>query len=105
MSDKVKLVGKLAGDDDLQGLDSMADELLDNPEQVQVAVIHFDVSKIVEDTDEHNRVPYVRIRRFEPVGDVDNAPDELQRIVTQAVEDRTGKAPLPFDAVDGIEVE
>lgn len=38
MSELVKLSAKLAADDDLNGLDSLVEELLENPEQIQPAL-------------------------------------------------------------------
>ena len=105
MSNTVKLSAKLAGDDDLNGLDSLAQAMTDEPKTVRVAVVWFDCSKIVDDTDDDTRVPYARIRRFEPVGLAENMPEGLRSLVEQAAEERTGKAPLPYNSVDGFEVE
>lgn len=104
MSDTVKLSAKLAKDDDLNGLDSLAQEMIDDPKIARVAIIWFDCSKIVDNTDDDTRVPYARIRRFEPVGLAEEMPAELQQLVERAAESRTGKSPLPFDQVEG-EVE
>lgn len=105
MSDSVKLSSKLAKDDEFNGLDALADDMINNPHQVRVAVIYFDTVKVVTNTDEESEVPYARIRRFEPIGNVEDVSSELQNLIQQAVEARTGKAPLPFGTVDGIEVE
>lgn len=105
MSDSVKLSSALAKDDEVNGLDGLADELVENPKQIRVAVIYFDVAKIVDKTDDDSRIPYARIRRFEPIGTVDEVPDKLRDLLQQAVEDRTGKTPLPFGEVDAIEVD
>lgn len=105
MSNTVKLSAKLAGDDDLNGLDSLADAMIDDPRTPRVAVVWFDCSKIVDNTDDDTRIPYARIRRFEPVGTAAAMPAELRSIVEQAAEQRTGKTPLPYDQIDGIEVE
>lgn len=107
MSNTVKLSAKLAKDDDLNGLDSLAEDMIEDPKQVRIAIVWFDCSKIVDNTDDETRVPYARIRRFEPTGLAEDMPAELQMIITRAAELRTGKAPLPFDQVDsdGIEVE
>lgn len=104
MSNTVKLSAKLAGDDDLNGLDSLAGDMIDDPKTARLAVIWFDCQKVVSNTDDDTEIPYARIRRFEPIGTAESMPPALQQIVEQAAEDRTGKAPLPYDAVDGIEV-
>lgn len=105
MSEQVKLSAKLAKDDEFNGLDQLAVEMINDPHQVRVAVVWFDTVKIVDNTDEETRVPYARIRRFEPIGNVEDVPAELQQLVQGAVEARTGKAPLPFGQVDSAEVE
>jgi hypothetical protein len=105
MSNTVKLSAKLAGDDDLNGLDSLAQAMTDQPQQVRVAVVWFDCSKIVDNTDDETRVPYARIRRFEPISTAEDMPAELQRIVETSAQERTGKVPLPYNNVDGFEVE
>lgn len=104
MSDTVKLSSKLAADPDLNGLDSLADAMIEDPRQIRVAVVHFDTVKIIDDTDTGARVPYARIRKVEPIGNVDEVPAELAQIVQRATEERTGKAPLPFESVEGISV-
>lgn len=103
MSDVVKLSAKLAGDDDLNGLDSLADSLIDDPKTARIAVVWFDCSKIVDDTDTETRVPYARIRRFEPLGNAETMPDVLRQIVEDAAEQRTGKMALPFDRIEGFD--
>lgn len=105
MSDTVKLSARLEGNDETNGLDALAGELINDPSQIRVAVIYFDVCKIVDNTDDQTRVPYARIRRFEPLGDVDEISDDLRKLIQKAVEDRTGKAPLPFGQLDGADDE
>lgn len=105
MSNTVKLSAKLAGDDDLNGLDSLAQSLIDDPHTARIAVVWFDCSKIVTNPDEDTEVPYARIRRFEPIGTAEEMPEGLRAVVEQAAEARTGKTPLPYDQVDGIEVD
>lgn len=107
MSNTVKLSAKLAKDDDLNGLDSLAEDMIEDPREVRLAVVWFDCSKIVDNTDDETHVPYARVRRFEPIGTAEAMPAALQQLVEQAAEARTGKAPLPYDQVDsdGIEVE
>lgn len=105
MSEQVKLSAKLAGDDDLNGLDALADDLINDPTTPRIAVCWFDVQKIVQSVDDDSEVPYVRIRRFEPIGTAAEMPEGLRAVVEQAAEQRTGKAAIPFDQVDGIEVD
>lgn len=105
MSAAVKLSSALAGDENLNGLDAMADELIADRKTIRVAVIWFDTVKVVEKTDDDTRVPYARIRRLVPLGKADEVPAELQRLIQRADEARTGNAPLPFGSVEAHEVE
>lgn len=104
MSSAVKLSSALAGDENLNGLDAMADDLIEDRKTIRVAVIYFDTVKVVEKTDDDTVVPYVRIRRLVPLGTAKDVPAELQRLIQEADENRTGKPPLPFGAVEPHEV-
>lgn len=105
MSEQVKLSARLEANDETNGLDDLHDDLIADPRQVRAAIVYFDVSKIVDNTDDQSRTPYARIRRFEPLGNVEDVSADLQKLIQQAVEARTGKQPLPFGQVDGIEVD
>lgn len=100
MSAVVKLGSKLPADVDTNGLDAIAGQLVDAPDTVRVAVVWFDVARVVVDTDSGAHVPTVRVRRFEPLGDVASVPDEVKRHAEAAAERRTGRTPLPFDDVE-----
>ena len=100
MSDKVKLSTRLPGIEETNGLDSIAETLVKDPEQIRVAVIWYDVAKVTVDTDSHAHVPTIRVRRVEPLGDVDDVSKAIREVVDRAQEERTGKTPLPFDVTD-----
>lgn len=100
MSAAVKLGAKLPADIETNGLDAQALALTDNPEQIRVAVVWYDTAKVTIDTDSGAHIPTVRVRRIEPVGDVEKIPAELRQIVDTATEQRTGRVPLPFDEVE-----
>jgi hypothetical protein len=104
VSAAVKLSAALPGDPDTNGVDDIAADLVKDPEAIRIGVVWFDVAKVTIDTDSHTHIPTIRVRRIEPVGDVTTVPDELRRIVDVALEQRTGRTPLPFDTVDGIQV-
>lgn len=104
MSNTVKLSGKLAKDDEFNGLDAQADELIKDPETVRVAVVYYDRYDLHIKRD-GTKVPTIQLRRFEPIGNVGDVSPELQRAIQRAVEERTGKAPLPFGQVEDFEVE
>lgn len=103
MSSSVKLSSKLAADDDLNGLDSLATDMIDNPKQQRVAIVWFDTVKVTVDTDTETEVPTARIRRFEPLGNVEDVDTTVRDLVAKATEARTGKSPLPFDAPYEVE--
>jgi hypothetical protein len=100
MSAVVKLSTKLPGDFETNGLDALAQDLLDDPSTLRLAVVWIDVARVVIDTDSGEHVPTVRIRRIEPVGDVGVAIPALRKLVGEAFEGRTGRSPLPFDIVE-----
>lgn len=102
MSAKVKLAAKLPSDKDFNGIDQMSDDLVETPEKIRTYVIEADVSKIVDDTDSGNRVPYLRIQRIEFIGGSDDLSKELRKMLESRVSERTGRAPLPYsDENDG----
>ena len=100
MSDTVKLSGRLGKDDQTNGLDSLADALIENPEAIRFAFVWFDVSEIRQHVDTGEFVPTVTIRAIEPVGELSEVPASLQRQATKLREKRTGKTPLPFEEFD-----
>jgi hypothetical protein len=100
MSAKVRLSSKLPGIEETNGLDSIAKQLVDEPETIRLAVVWLDVSKVTNETDTGAHVPTVRVRRVEPIGDVGDVSDAIRKLVDEAQEARTGKTPLPLDVVD-----
>jgi hypothetical protein len=103
MSDLVRLSSRLPGDTETNGIDAQADELVKDAERIRVAILWYDVTKVTHDTDSGKDVPTIRIRRVEPIGDVETIPKSLQNIVDKATQTRTGRAPLPFDTVEVLE--
>lgn len=97
MSAKVKLSGALPGNEDINGLDAIADQLVETPEKLHLCIAWLDVQYIRDVTDTGERIPVTRIRRIEVAGDADNAPQELKDLVLRLQEKRTGKTPLPID--------
>jgi len=105
MSATVKLSSALPKDDANNGLDDTAAELIANPRTVMAAVIMYDVPKIVDNTDDGSRLPYVRIRRIEPLGPAKDVDPKFVTLFAKLVEQRTGSAPLPFGEDFTIEDE
>ncbi len=100
MSAVVKLSAALPGDEETNGLDGIASDLVEQPHRIQVALVWLDVPKITDNTETGDRVPTVRVRRVEPLGTVEEIPDEIRKLAARAHESRTGRTPLPFDEVD-----
>lgn len=104
MSAAVKLGSKLPGQTEINGVDSIALELVEDPETIRLAIVYFDVSHTTHDTDTGDDVPTIRVRRFEPIGTIDNAPTSLQKLVGEAFEKRTGRKPIPFGIASAEEI-
>ena len=105
MSDTVKLSAAMPADTDTNGVDALAATLVDDPEQIHVAVLWFDTVKITDLTDSGRRIPTIRVRRVEPIGNVADVPAAIRDLVDAATEKRTGRAPLPFDEVEVVDTD
>lgn len=104
MSQAVRLSSKLGKDEEVNGLDQLAETLAANPHQVICAITWITVQKITEDVDSDARIPTVMIKRIEPIGTVDRVPDEVQKLAADLYSKRLhGRTPLPFDVVETIE--
>jgi hypothetical protein len=101
MSALVKLSSKLPGDYETNGVDQIAADLVDDPRAVRIAVVWFDTQRTIVDTDTDEHVPVIRVRRFEPLGLVEDVGPEVRDAVQAAVERRTGRAPIPFADLEG----
>lgn len=99
MSAVVKLSSKLPGDEEVNGLDVLASQLVDNPDQVICAITWFVPTKITRDVESGAEVPTLEVRRVEPIGAVDATPRDVVDLAARLYEARTGKNPLPFDQV------
>ncbi len=100
MSAKVKLSSKLPGDAEINGLDSYAEHLLDEPDELIVCVVYVDCPKAIEDFDEGTRVPVARVRRIEPLGTMPEVPDAVRNAMATAEQKRTGRKAIPFEVVE-----
>lgn len=100
MSNTVKLASALPANEEFNGLDYERDALLEDPKHLRVAVVVYDVQKVVENTDEGLRVPYVRLRRFEPMGPIQDSDPTVRDLVEKAVTQRTGRTPLPLETTE-----
>lgn len=103
MSNEVRLSSKLAKDDETNGLDHLAGELKNNPDQVICAITWLTVDKLTTDVAEHTTYPTVAIKRIEPIGVVEKVPQEVIDLAASLFEERTGRSPLPFEVTEVIE--
>ena len=103
MSAVVKLASKLAGDFEVNGLDQTVEDLLDRPKQLRVAVVWYDVVKVIEDVPTGEHVPTIQVRRIEPLGDSGDVTESIKKHVNDAIAKRTGRTPIPWDIVEVVE--
>lgn len=103
MSAVVKLASALPGDFETNGLDAQAERLLKYPKTLMCALVWLDTAKVIEDVDSGDRVPVARIRRIEPLGDADDVSQAVRDLVGAAMQERTGRAPIPFDIAEVVE--
>jgi hypothetical protein len=100
MSAALKLSSKLPGDPEINGLDSRAKWLEDNPEELLVCIAYVDTAKVTIDTDSGEHIPTVRVRRIEPLGEVSEVPKAVREALAAAEEERTGRKAIPFEVVE-----
>jgi hypothetical protein len=100
MSAFVRLSSKLPGDPETNGVDSIADALVASPASIRYGVVWFDVSKVTEETDSGDNVPTIRVRRIEPLGIATGVDPRIAAVVAEAVQKRTGRAPMAFEIVE-----
>lgn len=96
MSAVVKLSTKLPGDQETNGLDARAGQLLEEPDEPIICIAWVDTQKVTIDTDSGDHVPTARIRRIEPIGGVHEIPEAIIDAVSAAVQKRTGRKAIPF---------
>lgn len=100
MSAVVKLSAKMPADFETNGIDAQAQQLIDDPEGLRIAVVWYDTQKVVIDTDSGDHIPTIRVRRIEPLGEHGEVSQAIRKAVGVAFEERTGRKPLPFDIVE-----
>jgi len=104
MSNSLKLSTALPGEDEINGLDGLADELVADPSRMICAIIICDVKDVRYITDLEAHVPTLRFRRGEawPLADT---PEAVRIAMIQRSEARLGRTPLPFGAVAVAKVD
>lgn len=105
MSAAVRISSKLPGDEEINGLDAMLEELIAHPNTLRAAVVIFDVQKVTKDTDTGDTSVTARWRAVEPIGDVSDAPPEVRKLIDTAREKRLGRKALPFEEVEVVKAD
>lgn len=95
----VSLTSTLPKAEEANGLPSIENELIADPNGLFVAVVVLDVKKITTDVDSSEASPTVRVRRIEPISEAEDRT-RLGRLATRAFERRTGQTVLPLDLED-----
>lgn len=98
MSNSLKLSTALPGEDEVNGLDALADDLVSDPSKMICAIVILDVKDVRYITDLEAHVPTLRFRRGEawPLADT---PEAVRIAMIQRSEARLGRTPLPFGEV------
>lgn len=88
---------------EFNGLDRIADQLIDQPRGTRYAVVAYEVKRVTDEIDEGVEIPTVQISHIEPVDGSD--ADRVRGILADRYHDRTGKSldgdPTLFDVVPG----
>lgn len=100
MSKLIRLSGQLPGDPETNGLDSLHEQLLDNPHQVVVALVWLDVPAITTDVETDEQRVTVRVRKIEPIDTAERTPPAVVQLYQELQEKRLGRQSLPFDNLD-----
>lgn len=120
MSAKIKLAGKLPGDQPVNGVDHLAEDLCerwdnsdpDNPAAVLIiGVMRVRKYETVRSDEGTRRVPTLEVSRVEVLGVLGReamdvlglAPAMDQQRLLDVAEKRTGATPLPIDAESDVE--
>lgn len=85
---------------DGNGLDAIANDLIDSPSDIHVVVALVDCKKVTTDFDSGDVIPTARIRRIEAIEESDK--DLAAKMMRRALERRTGKTVLPFDLEEDL---
>lgn len=101
----MKLRAKLPGNEDLNGLDALIEELIEDGATPRAAFLIYDVQKVVEDVATGERSVVIEVRRVEPISKLSEVPGPIRQAFLELAEKRGGKQPLPFDQVDVISSE
>lgn len=100
MSAAVKIGPKLPADFEMNGLDAQSEALVLEPLKLRCAVVWYDAPTQLVDAEKGTHVPKIQFRRFEPLGDADDVSKAIRAEVEKAIEERTGRKPIPWDITE-----
>lgn len=95
MSNSLKLSTALPGDDEINGLDVLAEPIVTDPSQMICVVAVLDVKDVRYIRDLEAHVPTLRFRRGE-AWLLNDTPEEVRLAMIERAEERMGRTPLPF---------
>ena len=98
MSNSLKLSTALPGDDEINGLDVLAEPIVTDPSQMICVVAVLDVKDVRYITDLEAHVPTLRFRRGE-AWPLSETPEAVRVAMIERAEQRLGRTPLPFGEV------
>lgn len=104
MSELVKLMGKLPGEEEWNGLESWHQQLVEDPTLMLGCYVVLDVKKVERDTDTGKVTAKMRVRQIEVLSEAGEASNAVRKVFEEAYHKRTGKTPLPFDEAAGGEL-
>lgn len=99
--DSLKLAGTLPPEEDRNGLDSIASEVVKDPGVLRVFLVVADCKQITERPDIGDKTGTLRVRRIEPLSGRDL--EAARRMWQRAVDQRLGKNALPIADLDEID--
>lgn len=104
MSNALKLSTALPDDDEINGLDVLAEPIVTDPSQMICVVAVLDVKDVRYITDMEAHVPTLRFRRGE-AWPLSETPEAVRVAMIERAEQRLGRTPLPFGEVLAKRVE
>lgn len=102
---EISVSGKLPSGDG-NGLVAIAQALIDaalgnSPPRIHIAVALVDCAKLTVNADTHELVPVARIRRIEVINGEEDR-EVLRRLMSRALDARTGREALPYNLEDEL---
>lgn len=104
MSELVKLSSKLGKEEQLNGLDSYAADLVADDQQTLCALVWLQVEKTTKSRKTGHIVPTVEVVRIEPLSSPENLPAAVIEEYFKAYKERTGaQQMLPVGLTEVVE--